>query len=201
MIAMGVNKVEYGDRTLIDLTNDTVSPESLKKGFTAHDKTGELITGTLESSIPDGYVDTSGATAEPIDICIDKTAFVNGELVTGTYTSIGGNQYSSTSANCSESELVVPCNFIPKACCVVFNSADYAVGKIISCWAILDSAIVYHSYSSSRTLSTSDYEVVRSQITSNVSSYVWYADGYLHIKRPSSTYSWLNRNYRVFAFK
>lgn len=43
---MGISKVIYGDRTLIDLTNDTVSPESLLLGETAHDASGELIVGT-----------------------------------------------------------------------------------------------------------------------------------------------------------
>lgn len=43
---MAVNKVEYAGNTLIDLTNDTVSPETLLAGVTAHDASGELITGT-----------------------------------------------------------------------------------------------------------------------------------------------------------
>ena len=42
------NKVEYGDKTLIDLTADTVTPSSLLQGYTAHDNTGALITGTAE---------------------------------------------------------------------------------------------------------------------------------------------------------
>lgn len=43
---MAINKVNYGDRTLIDLTQDTVTPEMLLAGETAHDKTGEQIRGT-----------------------------------------------------------------------------------------------------------------------------------------------------------
>ena len=42
---MAINKVIYGDRTLIDLTEDTVSAENLMKGFTAHNSKGELIVG------------------------------------------------------------------------------------------------------------------------------------------------------------
>lgn len=45
---MAVNKVVYGTTTLVDLTEDTVSPSVLKDGFTAHDKTGEKITGTYK---------------------------------------------------------------------------------------------------------------------------------------------------------
>lgn len=43
---MNYNKIVYGSRTLIDLTEDTVSSEKLLKGYTAHDKTGSLIVGT-----------------------------------------------------------------------------------------------------------------------------------------------------------
>lgn len=44
---MAVNKIQKrnGD-VLIDLTSDTVSAETLLQGYTAHDKTGTLITGT-----------------------------------------------------------------------------------------------------------------------------------------------------------
>ena len=43
-----VNKVVYGTDTLIDLTADTVTPSTLMQGYTAHDKSGALITGTLD---------------------------------------------------------------------------------------------------------------------------------------------------------
>lgn len=48
---MGVNKVVYGGETVVDLTNDTVTPETLSEGVTAHDASGALITGTMKSSI------------------------------------------------------------------------------------------------------------------------------------------------------
>lgn len=41
--------------TLIDLTADTVTPETLLSGYTAHDKSGSIITGTYEASIPSNY--------------------------------------------------------------------------------------------------------------------------------------------------
>lgn len=47
---MAVNKVIANGEVLIDLTGDTVTAGSLKKGVTAHDKTGEIITGTLDQS-------------------------------------------------------------------------------------------------------------------------------------------------------
>lgn len=45
---MSVNKVEYAGKVLLDLTEDTVSPDKLISGTTAHDKTGAKIIGTLE---------------------------------------------------------------------------------------------------------------------------------------------------------
>lgn len=44
---MGVNRVVYGGRTLIDITESTVSPETLSKGVTAYNAAGELIEGTV----------------------------------------------------------------------------------------------------------------------------------------------------------
>lgn len=47
---MGVNRVDYGGDTLIDLTQDTVTAASLLAGFTAHGADGEAITGTASAS-------------------------------------------------------------------------------------------------------------------------------------------------------
>lgn len=46
---MAVNKVVYGTTVLVDLTEDTVTPDKLLKGYTAHDASGGPITGTLEA--------------------------------------------------------------------------------------------------------------------------------------------------------
>lgn len=46
---MAYNKVIYGGDTLIDLTEDTVVSEKLAYGLTAHDASGQLITGTLKT--------------------------------------------------------------------------------------------------------------------------------------------------------
>lgn len=45
---MSVNKVEYAGKVLLDLTEDTVTPDKLISGEIAHDKTGAKIVGTLE---------------------------------------------------------------------------------------------------------------------------------------------------------
>jgi hypothetical protein len=45
---MAVNKVALNGETKLDLTADTVTPETLLKGMTAHNAAGELITGVYE---------------------------------------------------------------------------------------------------------------------------------------------------------
>lgn len=52
---MAVNKVVINNEIKIDLTSDTVSPDTLSKGITAHDKSGNVIVGTYEGgSVPSG---------------------------------------------------------------------------------------------------------------------------------------------------
>ncbi len=57
----------YGETTLVDLTEDTVTAEALAVGVTAHDARGETITGILspedgksayELAVEEGYTGT-----------------------------------------------------------------------------------------------------------------------------------------------
>lgn len=72
---MGVNKVNYGAKTVIDLSKDTVTASKLLKGITAHDKNGDQITGTYEGD-GSGGTDTSDATAVASNILEEKTAYI-----------------------------------------------------------------------------------------------------------------------------
>ena len=47
---MAVNKVVFGGETIINLTNDTVTPDTLAKGITAHDASGKAITGRMSQT-------------------------------------------------------------------------------------------------------------------------------------------------------
>lgn len=99
---MAVNKVVINDKIALDLTGDTVTPSDLVEGVTAHDATGMQITGTRPAT---SGTDTSDATATAKDIARGKTAYVQGEKVTGTlyeyvkgkklemWVSAGGSQY------------------------------------------------------------------------------------------------------------
>lgn len=48
---MAVNKVIYDGNTLMDLTGDTVTPETLAEGQTAHAASGERIVGTMPTDV------------------------------------------------------------------------------------------------------------------------------------------------------
>lgn len=48
---MAINKIQYGNTVLIDLTSDTVTADKLMQGYTAHDRSGALITGTATGGI------------------------------------------------------------------------------------------------------------------------------------------------------
>lgn len=62
---MGVNKVimntSGGGQTIIDLTEDTVTPQTLAEGITAHNAAGEVITGVMST--------TSGGSGGNVDTC------------------------------------------------------------------------------------------------------------------------------------
>ena len=53
---MAVNKVvmntENGEQILIDLTGDSVTPETLAEGATAHDASGNMIVGEMQATTP-----------------------------------------------------------------------------------------------------------------------------------------------------
>lgn len=76
---MGVSKVVYGGKTLIDLTGDTVTEDKLLKGATAHGKDGEVVTGVCTFD-----VDSNDATVAVAEVLKGKTAYARGQKLVGT---------------------------------------------------------------------------------------------------------------------
>lgn len=95
---MAINKVVFGNQTLIDLTADTITPADLASGVTAHDASGASITGTstLDS-------DTSDDTALVGEILSGKTAHARGAQLTGTMPNRGAIDVDITTVNQSVS--------------------------------------------------------------------------------------------------
>lgn len=79
-----INKVEYGGETLIDLTGDTVTPQTLLEGATAHDKSGASITGAVAVAPPSTTTPKMDGTAS----VGTETAFARGDHIHPTDTSL-----------------------------------------------------------------------------------------------------------------
>lgn len=79
MADKNINKVIYGGKTLIDLTSDTATADKVLSGYTFHDKSGAIVTGTSPFDS-----DTSEDTAAVAEILAGKTAHARGTKLTGT---------------------------------------------------------------------------------------------------------------------
>lgn len=91
---MAISKVVYGSNVLIDLTTDTVVENKLLSGYTAHKADGTVITGTCTFD-----ADTSDATAQASEILATKSAYVNGQKVTGSMPNVGAATGSISDAD------------------------------------------------------------------------------------------------------
>lgn len=85
---MAKNKIVYGNTVLIDLTDASLGSsdgDQILTGNTAYGNDGEKITGSCTYD-----ADTSDATANASEILAPKTAYVNGNKLTGTMPNNGG---------------------------------------------------------------------------------------------------------------
>lgn len=89
-----VNKLVVGNDVKFDLTGDTVAPNTLLTGATAHDKSGAQITGTCSYDS-----DTSDATVAVAEILKDKTAYARGAKIVGTMPNNGAKNYTISDLN------------------------------------------------------------------------------------------------------
>ena len=69
---MGRSKVVFGNEVLVDLTEDTVTESALLSGYTAHDKAGNSVVGSLSViNIHTGSGDPSNTLGADGDIYLD----------------------------------------------------------------------------------------------------------------------------------
>lgn len=73
------NKIVYGNTVLIDLTADTVTKDKILASYTAHDASGNIVTGTCDYD-----VNSQDATVKVAEILLGKTAYARGTKLTGT---------------------------------------------------------------------------------------------------------------------
>lgn len=85
---MAKNKVIFGNTVLVDMTDATLGQSDgakILRGESAYGKDGEKISGTCDYD-----ADTSDADASASEILLGKTAYVNGNKLTGTMPNNGG---------------------------------------------------------------------------------------------------------------
>lgn len=102
---MGVNKVIYGGKTLVDMTDATATPETVLEGYTAYGANGTRIVGTASAtkrrevtiSLPlAGWTDGEQTVAVP-GVTADATVIIGGDPGSdynefGVYCSGQGNE-------------------------------------------------------------------------------------------------------------
>ena len=115
-----INKLVVGNEVKFDLTGDTVAPNTLLTGTTAHDKTGAQITGTCSYDS-----DTSDATVAVAEILKDKTAYARGAKIVGTMPNNGAKNYTISDLN----DQTIAMGFYDGSGKISFDSAEKA--KII----------------------------------------------------------------------
>lgn len=74
-----VNKVVFGNKTLIDLTSDTAEVANVEEGYVFHNKAGEKVTGTLKK--PSGEI-----TLTQNETTYDVTNYISAKVNISTQT-------------------------------------------------------------------------------------------------------------------
>lgn len=119
---MANNKVIFGDTVLIDLTSDTVSADKVLTSYTAHDASGNIITGTCDYD-----VNSQDATVKVAEILNGKTAYARGVQLTG---SMPNNGAISMTINTVDGSITVPQGYHDGSGIVTIDSVEQT--KIIA---------------------------------------------------------------------
>lgn len=109
------NKVVYGTTVLVDLTQDTVTADKLLQGYTAHDKSGALITGTATTPIPSlqskSATPTESAQTVTPDSGYDGLSSVSVGAISSTYVGSGITQRTSSDLVVSGRSVLAPAGY------------------------------------------------------------------------------------------
>ena len=103
-----VNKVDLNGVTVLDLTSDTVTPETLLIGTTAHNAKGETITGTVASgtagtpTASKSAVSNNSVTVTPS--VTNTTGYITGGTKTGTGVTVSASELVSGNKAITPSE-------------------------------------------------------------------------------------------------
>lgn len=100
---MAINKVDYGDQTLMDLTEDTVTEDKVLEGETFHDRSGNSRVGSLVIPVQDVEINgesvvNSEKVAEidipttDIQTAVDEFSTYNGGILSSLKVSLTPNQ-------------------------------------------------------------------------------------------------------------
>lgn len=111
-----ISKVVYGNKTLIDLTGDTITKDKLLSGYTAHDKSGKPITGTCSLD-----VDSTDATVTVSEILNGKTAYARGTKLVGT---MPNNEAINATISTLDGSVTIPQGYHDGSGTVGINSSE-----------------------------------------------------------------------------
>lgn len=100
---MAVNKVTVNGETILDLTGDSVTPETLMEGVTAHDAAGNRIVGTYAPPV-------TSVNGETGDVVVAKAPFYRlVTLTAGGWNSDGQQTVTAEGVVASEAaQLIMP---------------------------------------------------------------------------------------------
>lgn len=114
---MGVNVVNYGGKTLVDMRNATATASTVLAGYTAYGADGNLIVGTASST-----------KRTEINILLSRSGWIDNHqtvsvpgVTAGSTVIVGGDQgsepeYSTCEVYCSEQAdgiLIFSCTYLP----------------------------------------------------------------------------------------
>lgn len=125
---MAINKVVYGGSTLIDITDTTAVANKVLDGYYFYTRAGVKTEGACTY---DAY--TGDATAQADEILATKTAYVNGNKITGSMSNVGAVSATISDLN----PYLVPSGYHDGSGTVAVDSTNISAGNIKSGVTIL----------------------------------------------------------------